>query len=560
MRVCILVSAFGMVISAGLARTPGFDPKDVVRQVRSAHSTTGSQEPLNPALDDGEFLIDTSGTLGPAPYGQGHPALAFDGVNFLVVWQDGRKGDSTDVYGARVTPAGVVLDPTGIVISAAAENQFAPALAFDGANFLVVWEDRRGGRDIYGARVTPAGVVLDPQGIAISTARGGEDPVPAFDGENFLVVWADYRSDSSWDIYGARVTPAGAVLDPEGISIAATPGYAGLALAPGGENSFVVWEDERYSGQDDINGARVTSVGVVLDTAGIDIATAAEGQMYPALAFDGENFLAVWHDWCRSDIYGARVTPAGVVLDPTGIAITSAPDAEVSPVSAFDGGNFLVVWNRSRGNSWDIYGARVTPAGVVLDPNGIPISTATSYQWEPDLAFDGASFLVVWEDRRNGSDIYGARVTPAGVVLDSGPVVRQEGSQSHPALARGSGNDIFLVYQGWAGSVGGNTYNTQRIWGKMDPNPAIVDMTKPEARITNRGATIVRGVLYLPRASNVMRRVSSVLLDISGRKVMDLHPGANDVRGLAPGVHFVREQPPAASSKPQAIRKVVITR
>jgi len=31
-----------------------------------------------------------------------------------------------------------------------------------------------------------------------------------------------------------------------------------------------------------------------------------------------------------------------------------------------------------------------------------------------------------------------------------------------------------------------------------------------------------------------------VLLDISGRKVLDLHPGANDVSGLCPGVYFVR--------------------
>jgi hypothetical protein len=32
-----------------------------------------------------------------------------------------------------------------------------------------------------------------------------------------------------------------------------------------------------------------------------------------------------------------------------------------------------------------------------------------------------------------------------------------------------------------------------------------------------------------------------VLLDSSGRKVLDLHPGANDVRALAPGVYFVRD-------------------
>jgi hypothetical protein len=40
--------------------------------------------------------------------------------------------------------------------------------------------------------------------------------------------------------------------------------------------------------------------------------------------------------------------------------------------------------------------------------------------------------------------------------------------------------------------------------------------------------------------------------------VLDLHPGANDVSHLAPGVYFVREEPQASGSKPQAVRKVVL--
>ena len=72
--------------------------------------------------------------------------------------------------------------------------------------------------------------------------------------------------------------------------------------------------------------------------------------------------------------------------------------------------------------------------------------------------------------------------------------------------------------------------------------------------------TLVRGVLFLPLALGVERDASSVLLDISGRKVMDLKPGANDVRAVAPGVYFVREQPQASSHQPQAVRKVVVTK
>ena len=61
---------------------------------------------------------------------------------------------------------------------------------------------------------------------------------------------------------------------------------------------------------------------------------------------------------------------------------------------------------------------------------------------------------------------------------------------------------------------------------------------------------LFRSVLFLgPSAAS--GQPSAVLLDVSGRKVMDLRPGANDVGRLAPGVYFVRQ----ASS----VAKVIIT-
>jgi hypothetical protein len=52
---------------------------------------------------------------------------------------------------------------------------------------------------------------------------------------------------------------------------------------------------------------------------------------------------------------------------------------------------------------------------------------------------------------------------------------------------------------------------------------------------------------------------TAILLDASGRKVMDLKAGVNDVRALVPGVYFVRQ---ASGMKREAssVTKVVITR
>ena len=112
-------------------------------------------------------------------------------------------------------------------------DQFSPAVASNGSEFLVVWEDRRNGideTDIYASRVAADGTTLDPDGIAIATADGLEwTPEVASDGTNFLVVWTDGVQVNRGDVRAARVTPQGEVLDPGGLSSPAPSSTAGIA-------------------------------------------------------------------------------------------------------------------------------------------------------------------------------------------------------------------------------------------------------------------------------------------------------------------------------------------
>ncbi len=125
-------------------------------------------------------------------------------------------------------------------------------------------------------------------------------------------------------------------------------------------------------------------------------------------------------------------------------------------------------------------------------------------------------------------------------------------------------------------AIENRTYTAERnrIYVFRDAMTGIQEMPNVEVRMPN--ATILRGVLRLPEASGVGRHASSVLLDITGRKVMDLHPGANDIRHVAPGVYFVvpphlnplpggerrKERGPASGVERGAscVRKVVIQR
>ena len=374
------------------------------------------------------FLISTGPASGMTD--QWDPVAAFDGTNYLVLWTDGYI-DDYDIRGARVSATGTVLDSDGISISSAGSDKLYPAVAFNGTNYFVAWEEGSyicGSCyvDVYGARVDPSGEVLDTPRIVISTVadcQGG--PAVASDGTDFLVAWHDDRGGSL-----------------------------------------------------DIRGARISAEGVVLDTAGIAISIAAGYQMFPAIAFDGTNYFVVWGDGRSGswDIYGARVSPSGVVLDTAGIAISAAPGNQMNPGVAFDGMNYLVVWEDGRSDFPDVYAARVSAGGIVLDAAGIAVSPASGPKMSPAIAFDGTNYVLVWQDGRRSSDMYGARVSPSGVVLDTTGIAisrdsTSSGEQMAPAIASGRVCASLVAYSSspssyldWPPSP---WFNHSHIWGNI---------------------------------------------------------------------------------------------
>jgi hypothetical protein len=511
---------------------------------------------------DGRLLDPHGFPISSGEYEAG-PAVTFDGVHNAVVWYDQHPGASDyNIYAARVTGEGVVLDPQNIAVSTAAVSQRRPKAAFGGTDFLAVWDENRDpGRDIRGVRLTPEGVVLDTHGIRVSLGGGTQSsPSVAYGMSEFLVVWEQGRNRDR-DVRGARVTPAGVVLDSASILISGrTMEQFAPVVASDGNDYLVAWQDWRSGGYD-IYCARVSRSGVLLDTAGIGVSTSDGWQIAPAVAYGGTDYLVLWQSQTGGgyDLYGARVSSGGVVLDPDGFVVSDAAGGQQDPAAGTDGTNFMVVWSDARSVDCNVYAARVTGAGTVLDTAGIHVYPAAGLQSAPTVEYDGTDFFAVWQDQRSGEqDFYGARVSPAGVVLDTGPVIRQQGSQWAPALARGPGNRLFLAYQSWAATVNGKTYNANRIWGKMDPSTGIEK--GDEGRGTNepRVTTVVRGVLRLGTADGRRNPGDGAeLLDIIGRKVMNLKPGENDIRHVAPGVYFVRS---AVGGGRPAVRKVVIQR
>lgn len=87
---------------------------------------------------------------------------------------------------------------------------------------------------------------------------------------------------------------------------------------------------------------------------------------------------------------------------------------------------------------------------------------------------------------------------------------------------------------------------------------AVTEKTRTDVRTPACSPTIIRKVLFLPEVFAVRSYTGILLLDISGRKVMELQPGVNDVRHLAPGVYFIHWTSGVVNGK-TPVSKIVVT-
>lgn len=210
---------------------------------------------------------------------RGNSAVGFDGTNYLVAWSESGSSGA-EIYGARVSPTGQNLGVFPIT-EAAPGFQAVPQIAFDGTNFLVVWSDFRGAtdaEDVYATRVTPGGVVLDPTGIPIaSSAHLERNPQLAFDGTNYLIAWHRIERQGggldNYSIRGTRMTRDGVLLDGPstngGIPInTTTHEKRDVALSFDGNNFIVAWTvgTNSFSPAGSIMGTKLNPNGQVVPT------------------------------------------------------------------------------------------------------------------------------------------------------------------------------------------------------------------------------------------------------------------------------------------------------
>ncbi|MFL5731583.1 MAG: S-layer homology domain-containing protein [Chloroflexia bacterium] len=424
---------------------------------------------------NGQPLDATPIVVAEATWDQFSPQVAWNGQNWLVVWNTQRVAGLTstvDVMAARVSPEGVVLDPNGIVVdNSPTVDELYPVVASDGSNWAVVWFDQESYFELRAARVAPNGTVMDPSGVPVYAPQfphAPYNPTIAFAGDEYLLAWADNN-----DIKGERLSTA---LAPMGglITISAQIGNENMPdVASNGTDFFVAWQDGRDLQTVEVFGARVAHAGQVLDPAGIDISAGNGGFPSPDVIWDGTQWFVTW-EANNSSVYAARVASTGTVLDPGGRSVV-AGTGSVPAIGSLGTGGALVTWTDLRAGGftpYDVYSAPISAAGTVGTAS--PISMGAPSQRQPDLAPNGTGYLSVFVSEVSGETrIKGQRLDANGNALDQEPFLIQGGARNLRDPRVAWNGTLYLVV--WENSAGLNsTIAGKRVAADgtvLDPSP-----------------------------------------------------------------------------------------
>lgn len=196
-------------------------------------------------------------------------------------------------------------------------------------------------------------------------------------------------------------------------------------------------------------------------------------QRHPMVAHGEGVYLLVWHEGFEgadgsSDILALRIGPDGNPLDREPAVVCKAQSVQDHAVVAWCADKFLVVWSDLRnGRDYDLYGAVVTPAGLVTPRDGFLLAGGPGTQAYPAITSNGKDeFLVVWQQfAENHFEIYAKRLVAANPQAEA-TAFRIMNRGEHPAVAWNGTN--YAVCQKWYTTVvtpaGQNVVETFQVW------------------------------------------------------------------------------------------------
>ena len=338
------------------------------------------------------------------------PQLSSDGQNFLIVWSDNnsRTIKGQIVQGDR-TILGTPFDISQTALDAGCIDTYANPI-FDGTNYFVIWNYDQvctqdgSGHDVFGRFISPSGVLIgDIINLVDDTASERQEyHAMAFDGENILVLWQDARRGITipdpcnnggelpsilTDIYGQFITKSTEDMPGSkmGSNLAIYEGtnpldFEKFSVTYGGNGNFyAVWQEMSLTCNNGIAPGYSNIKIVMIDNfelSGIVDVTSDLNKLYfaPEISSNGSDLLVTWHDFTVTgniEILAQRFDFNLLAID-NSFLLVSKPGNQLGGVANFSNDKYFIIWNdkvtvnTSTGDFvfGDIYGALISFPGV----------------------------------------------------------------------------------------------------------------------------------------------------------------------------------------------------
>jgi hypothetical protein len=375
---------------------------------------------------------------------QFEPQITPDGSGgAIIVWEDYRNGNA-DIYAQRINAWGArQWAADGVAICTATTDQHFPQVVSDGAGgAIITWASNDDVEPdsvtlVYAQRVDAYGTAQWTAGgmIVSSSIWQCDNPQIISDGMNgAIIIWLDYRYSGQPNprIYAQRIDGSGVrSWDDLGVAVSSktsldSPVYPPRIISDGDGGAIVAWQSCYLELCWYISVQRISAAGAVQWTAdGILLANGED----PRLATDGAGgAIITWWDnyidyFC---IRAQRVTATGEVQW-TGGGIPISEYGALRPAITSDGdGGAIVCWERDVDDIIDdIFAQRIDALGrSQWVAGGVPVCTATGFQFWPELTSDGrGGAIVAWLDHRGSQSIYAQAIDGNGRAAMNAPAI-----------------------------------------------------------------------------------------------------------------------------------------
>ncbi|MDP2275337.1 MAG: hypothetical protein Q8K32_31615 [Archangium sp.] len=445
-----------------------------------------AEVPLNPII-----------MFSPLATSEEQPAIAVNGAGVaMVVWVDGRRALSRDIFGARLSSTGALVDPVGIAIVTGPGEQQRPTICATGESFFVAWDEGLpdGGSQVSARPVSAAGV----PGMEFVVGPGSQPSVTNMGDAGVLLAMVDHNAAMQiLPIRGDVVSQALPRISSVG-EICARP-----VITSRESSWFAAWESS-------FTGSLITSIKGVFDTEPLqDFVVYSNVTMLPArrptaalsAGSNGGEAHVFWEQGANVQgrvvdgnsgsllFFASASSPAAVSSGPVGsgegpllglisgnkVKLIDLKDGGVGEFAAglrvtelvlARGPRLFGAWTESPFASGDVKGALIglSPANTQL----VPVSTAAAAQRSARVAMrEGLDEgLAVWVE---GSRIRGAkvRIDAAGVSVGSSYLVADPFAPIEQLEVSASGTDetFLITWRTLAGSLVGQRATVSGVVG-----------------------------------------------------------------------------------------------